>query len=288
MDSGFPVTRAGVFALFVFCQGSIPKLKLVVYQKMGSNFGPMKSLDSALTLERYELKYRIPLELTGPVCDFVQSYCSLDEYSRRAAENFYTINNLYLDTPAGCTLGGADDFSFNMRVRNYGESADGPCFAELKYKVRSFVKKKRFLLDSDNWAEILQGGAWPLEHGVSLKNLEDFLFMARTYEARPVLLSRHSRKAFVSNLGDGARVTVDRDLQVQEMNQWALKGSGEWQRPADETDILLELKWEKTIPLWMIELIRRFDLASTDFSKFACSLSHLRKSQNSPSVLWHP
>lgn len=55
---------------------------------------------SPLELERYELKYQIPLEMVDPISKYVETYCDMDYYSCISPENYYVINSLYLDTPS--------------------------------------------------------------------------------------------------------------------------------------------------------------------------------------------
>jgi len=97
-------------------------------------------------LDRYELKFGIPAELTEPISDFASVYCSLDKYSEKAEKGFYRVNNLYLDSPGYLFLRkrmeGAEN-RFNMRVRSYGDDPVMPYFLEIKQKVGGVVRKYR-------------------------------------------------------------------------------------------------------------------------------------------------
>lgn len=243
---------------------------------------------SPLVLERYELKYLISPEMVGPISRFVETYCDMDYYSEISPDQFYTINSLYLDTPnlyLWRFKEMANAFNFNMRIRSYGAEPKPPYFFEIKYKIREFVRKKRAKVLTENWADILTEGMMPDQSdGVSDENLQDFLRMKMTYNVEPVILTQYRRKAYISHTDDYARVTFDRSLRYQEMPNWQLKPHEEMLCHYDHPDsfeepgrnIILELKCEKKIPLWFIDLIQRFELVGGSFSKFGNSLeTHL-------------
>lgn len=238
---------------------------------------------SPLELERYELKYLIPRELIAPISRFVEIYCELDYYSQIAPDQLYTINSLYLDSPSLFLLRSretANAFSFNMRVRSYGRNPRPPYFFEIKYKLRDFCRKKRAKIATENWAEIVDHGRF---EGPMPDNLQEFLFMAMTYNVGPVILTQYQRKAYISQQDDYARVTFDLGLRYQEQLTWSVKPKEERLVHYDHPDsfeepgknVILELKCEKKIPCWFIDLIRRFELVGGGFSKFGNSMATL-------------
>ncbi|WP_413612623.1 VTC domain-containing protein [Bdellovibrio sp. HCB-110] len=240
---------------------------------------------SPLNLERYELKYLIAPEMVAPISKFVESYCSMDYYSAIQTDHFYTINSLYLDSPNLYLLRSkefAGAFSFNMRIRSYGEGTAPPYFFEVKYKVREFVQKKRAKVLTDQWQEIVEREAVPENmDAFSAENLQDFLHLKMTYNLGPVILTQYRRKAYLSEVDDYARVTFDRDLRYQEMQNWSVAPNEKELCHYDHPDsfeepgkkVVLELKCEKKIPIWMVELIRRFELVGGSFSKFGNSMA---------------
>ncbi len=245
---------------------------------------------SPLFLERYELKYLIPLSLVGPISRYVEMYCDMDYYSQISPDQFYTINSLYLDSPNFYIFRAkelANAYSFNMRIRSYGDMPKPPYFFEVKHKLREFVRKKRALVYSANWREILESNLVPADiQESSQENLEEFLRMKMTYNTGPVILTQYRRKAYISHTDDYARVTFDRDLRYQEMTEWCVAPNDRQLCHYDHPDsfeepgnsVVLELKCEKKIPQWIVDLIRRFNLMSGSFSKFGNSMeTHLRQ-----------
>lgn len=244
---------------------------------------------SPLNLERYELKYLISPRLIEPISRYVEAYCHMDYYSEVANDHFYTINSLYLDSPSLFILRykeSANAFSFNMRIRSYGDGNKPPYFCEIKYKIRDFVKKNRALIVNENWAEILDNNIVP-EHldADSKKNLENFIRVKMTYNVDPVILTQYRRKAYLSDVDDYARVTFDRDLRYQETDKWILRPSEQdlvhYDHPdafeMPEQSVVLELKCEKKIPVWIVELIKEFQLVRGSFSKYGNSMATFKQ-----------
>lgn len=244
---------------------------------------------SPLNLERYELKYLIPLELVEPISRYVEVFCDMDYYSTISPDQYYIINSLYLDTPSLYLLRFkelAGAYNFNMRIRSYGEIPQAPYFFEIKYKLREFVRKKRVKIQTENWAEILDEGAVPENLSVeSWDTFRDFLYMKMTYNVEPTILTQYRRKAFISHVDEYARVTFDRDLRYQETYEWCVKPTEALLCHYDHPDsfegpgqnVILELKCEKKIPVWMVGLIQKFELLSASFSKFGNSMATYRE-----------
>lgn len=242
---------------------------------------------SPLALERYELKYLIPHTLVEPISRFIEPYCEMDYYSKISPDTFYTINSLYLDSPSCFILRSketANAFSFNIRIRSYGENPEPPYFFEIKYKLREFVKKRRAKVFHPQWREILESGCIPEDfEQTSRDNLENFLFMKMVYNVEPVILTQYRRRAYLSTVDDYARITFDRDLRYQETRFWDICPDPRLLSHYDQPDffeepgcnVVLELKCEKKIPHWMVDLIRRFQLRSGSFSKFGNSMMTL-------------
>lgn len=51
------------------------------------------------SIDRYEMKYVIPIDLIGAISRWISPYTDLDKYSRGAVDNLYDVNSIYFDTP---------------------------------------------------------------------------------------------------------------------------------------------------------------------------------------------
>lgn len=244
----------------------------------------------AAVIERYELKYVIPYSLVEPISSFLEPYCALDEHSLGHPDRFYPVNSLYFDTPGYHFLKqrmwGADR-RFNMRVRAYGK--EGPFFAEVKYKTPTSVKKFRASLQASEWPNFLSAGADEYRPSTlgSKAGLSRRLFLrlAKSYAIEPKIFTCYRRRAFFSCIDDYARVTFDINLRyrpqdpLMAVEPYSLNpdyGCTNYDIQTvygDEVryneNVVLELKASiGAVPVWMIELIRRFELKQVGFSKY--------------------
>ena len=258
-------------------------------------------------IERYELKYVVPRSLVEPISDYLAAYCELDSHSVCHTDCFYPVNSLYFDTPRFRFLQlrqwGADQ-RFNMRVRAYDDGRKGPFFAEIKFKTATSIKKFRATLHGPEWPDILR-------HGQRLPNLSHvnpneqvssdlFLQLAESYAIEPKIFTCYRRRAFISRIDDYARVTFDINMRYRPqdplysphpyslcpdddgcINYDAETIYGDERQHRD--NVVLELKATiGAVPVWMIELIRRFELKQVGFSKYlnSCLTEHLENGWN--------
>jgi len=243
-------------------------------------------------LERYELKFVIPESLMGPISDFASVYCSPDKYSTASSDGFYRVNNLYFDTADYLFLERKMEKSpdrFNMRIRSYGDDSVLPYFFEIKQKRGDIIKKFRARVDDPYWAEMLeQNIISPMtddgsSHSQNAINRDHFVRTAHIYNASPKVLTQYRRLAFVSDYDDYGRVTFDRELRYQFANGYSLEVDERSMVPYDKSiifnegcSIILEMKcYTSNVPLWMIDLIRTFNLQRRGFSKYATGVSEV-------------
>jgi SPX domain protein involved in polyphosphate accumulation len=236
-------------------------------------------------LERYELKYTIPWDMVEPMSKFIEPYCSLDEYSEKSPDMFYIVNSLYFDSPNYHFYNNKENEClerFNMRIRSYGANPQPPYFLEIKKKRRDIIKKYRAkIFETDvkkavdiRWSH--SGNKKPRDKNT--KNADYFRHLHFVYGAEPKVLVQYRRKAYFSNFDEYARVTFDIGLRSMEFSNdnYIPHPVEELMYPADYQNIfdigasvILELKcYTSYVPLWMMDLIRTFDLRQRGFSKY--------------------
>ncbi len=240
-------------------------------------------------LERHELKYLIPVSLVDPISEFASIYCSQDKYSENSPDGLYDIYSLYFDSPDYLflrkRLEGAEN-RFNMRIRTYTTDSAMPCFFEIKQKRNRIVRKYRAMVHDPLWSEALETSMHPLEGFQSDKDASKadlFIRLLCSYQATPKVLTHYRRKAYISDVDEYARVTFDMNLRCQPEERFNLTpDEAEMSAYDNETvfdpdcSVILELKCYSTrVPLWMLDLIRYFDLKQGSFSKYAASINQV-------------
>lgn len=236
---------------------------------------------------RYEAKYIIPRSLVPEVRAFIQPFCVADPHAYGLPPE-YTITTLQLDT---------DDYAlhyakereairrFKLRVRTYGEIGSAPVFAEVKAKLEDTIVKTRVAIPFKMWSKELVFGVRLPEFFKNERQEIDFLqFRRLVWElgARPVLLVRYARESYVGTVDRYARVTFDRKLQYQMTDSWTDFGSGGAWRGMDSTEaqgfgldysgVVLEVKTLSHLPLWVMDLVERFQLRKSGNCKYSTAL----------------
>lgn len=219
-----------------------------------------------------------------PISDYASIYCHLDSHSESSPDTFYGVNNLYFDTPNYQFLINRltkAEKRFNMRIRSYGANPTYPYFYEIKLKQSGVMKKFRSKILDDSWSHLLQNPGYEApsnnnESDFDRQNRELFLRLAETYNIEPKVFTQYKRRAFISNCEEYARVTFDKELRYMEEYGYTLTPVEERMIPCDFStnfddgcNVILELKcYTSFVPLWMIDLIRTFDLRRRSFSKY--------------------
>ncbi|MGZ3711238.1 MAG: VTC domain-containing protein [Bdellovibrionota bacterium] len=237
---------------------------------------------SPLNLDRYELKYRIPIHLIDPITDYVNQYCEMDYYSQISPGGYYVINSLYMDNislfmmrrPLSTEL----DYS-SFRIRSYGLDPKPPYYLESKQKIGDFCKKRRSKVPIENISDLFHNPSSITSFDpYADKNMRDFLEKSETFGLEPQILTQYRRRAWLSRHDEYARVTIDRDLRYMEEHSYNVIPDESRMTHYDHNETfedyntsryaILELKCERKIPLWMVQIVRTFETTWDPFSKF--------------------
>ncbi len=241
-------------------------------------------------LERYELKFTIPLEMVEPISEFVSIYCSPDKYSLQTEKGFYRVNNIYLDSPQYLFLRMRNEGvanRFNMRVRSYGNHPEVPYFLEIKQRLGSVVRKHRARVINKDWYKAYTEPGFISsekdQNAIEARNRALFERIIYSYDVSPKVMTQYVRNAWISDVDDYARVTFDKDLRFMPETTYNLVPREEEMVSCDpetvydpDCSVILELKcYTLQVPLWMIDLIKYFDLKRRSFSKYLTGVREL-------------
>ncbi|HAJ79722.1 MAG TPA: hypothetical protein DCO75_08110 [Fibrobacteres bacterium] len=263
-----------------------------------------KQTDLPSIIERFELKYTIPVSFVEPISKFVSPYCSLDKYSEISSDKFYIINSLYFDTPDFLFLRQRrlrTENRFNMRIRSYGESPTPPYFLEIKQRRGDTVKKYRAKVFDENLEAMCNDpeSVFSEKDDKNENNRELFRRTLLKYNARPVVLVQYKRKAYISDIDDYARVTFDIGLSSMPppLTGYQPEPDNGEITPCDVQTcfdsgccVILELKcYTNFVPLWMIDMVRTFELKRRSFSKYSnCLRSIMQRNDYSGLLMRKP
>jgi hypothetical protein len=246
-----------------------------------------KQAEIGPVLARFEVKYTIPFSLVGPISAFIEPYCSLDKYSEQSPDLYYGINSLYFDTPDFLFLRNRVlrvERRFNMRIRSYGSEPQPPYFMEIKQRLSDVVKKFRAKVHTTDLEALCHCTDDHCADGdKNDRNRALFCHTRRRYNAHPAVLVQYRRKAYISDYDEYARVTFDIGLRYMPQREYLPVPVECSMVPCDVqtgfdpgTNVILELKcYTEYVPLWMVDLVRAFQLKRRGFSKYATCLRPL-------------
>lgn len=237
-------------------------------------------------IERREYKFLIDRATAAAVRAAIRPFCVLDPFAGGSPMHTYTIETLYLDT-ADLSLFWANDHEqvdrVKMRVRRYADKPGSPVFLEVKRRINDVISKSRGKLLPAAWAGLLADPAAPIPPTIVGKDraaVERFLAIHRSMHLRPFTLVRYQREPWMSTIDDYARVTFDTWIQAHTVDSLTFEpDGGRWralddavlQRTRDSL-VVLELKFTRHVPLWLVNIARGLGLVRGAYSKYGNSI----------------
>jgi len=236
-------------------------------------------------VKRYEKKYLIPPALIPAIREYMSPFVIHDKYGLGELPE-YTITTVQLDTPSLSFHYAKEreyDERFKLRVRTYNEIGSSPVFTEMKAKFQDIIVKTRVMIPFNEWNEDL---IYSTKLPYIFKNHEqetDFLNFRRLVwetNASPLIIIRYLRESYVGPGDLYLRITFDRKLEYCSKATWTQFGAGEnWHsmdsgeaQGADDSSVVMEIKTLEYVPVWIIEMIERFNLQNTGNCKYSNAL----------------
>ena len=252
--------------------------------------------------ERLELKYALDEHTAARVRRAIAPWVSPDRFNAVGGRAGYPIASLYLDTPGlafhRAKLEGQSD-RFKLRIRTYGP--DGPAHMEIKRKVNQVVHKLRVTVPRETAQSAARGTLPPgfEEPGPARRVLERFQFLALRSGAEPKLTVCYDREAYQSTVDSYARVTFDRSITAAPTDpldwnlypgtaplEWRYLDAGAKLPDGVTSVVMLELKCEPQMPLWMSRIIREHDLGRVGFSKYSSGIATCGVGLSQSQIVW--
>lgn len=236
-----------------------------------------------IDLERHEAKYIIHPEQMREIREFIRPFCVPDENARDGKDGLpeYLVTTLQLDSRDLALYYAKEHESvsrFKLRVRTYGTDGQCPVFLEVKRKIKGTIVKSRATIPSAlfNRALILEPRKrLTFRSSKEESNYLEFVRLTRDIGAEPVVRVRYIRESYLGRFDHYSRLTFDRSLCYQPARDWSVLADGRWWSMDSGTalnrnfpGVILELKTFSDAPLWMIELVERFDLVRVGFCKY--------------------
>ncbi|CAG7638984.1 polyphosphate polymerase domain-containing protein [Paenibacillus allorhizosphaerae] len=240
---------------------------------------------------RYENKYLMDTKAFYSIYNCLMEYMELDAFNKD--DKFYSISNLYYDTKQHTLVRNSlskPKYREKLRIRAYGVPApDAKVYLELKKKVFGLVNKRRTALKLHEAYEFVRTGQAPdYRKGMNGQVIQEIDYFLSRYELRPMVYLAYDRIAMFCKGNRDLRITFDTNIRSR---RYDLKlESGDYGDPLLERgQWLMEVKAEKTIPVWLAKLLAEHQMYRTSFSKYGNeykkSIRYANQNQERKSVI---
>lgn len=219
---------------------------------------------------RYENKYLLDDAAFHRIYVRLLEYMELDEYNKK--HPFYSISNIYFDTVNDSLIRQSiakPKYKEKLRLRAYGVPEPGAKgYLELKKKVFGLVNKRRTALTLDEAHEFVCTGIEP-EHQkyMNTQVLHEIHYFLQRYELVPKVYLAYERRALFSKESRDLRITFDTNIRSRRYDL-RLEAGDHGEALLEDGRWLMEVKAEKTIPLWLSRMLSEHRMFRTSFSKY--------------------
>lgn len=221
-----------------------------------------------LHFRRFEFKYPLTSKKYQAIKKTITKRLSIDPFAKNKGE--YTIESVYFDTPSLSsyqqTKAGLKN-RIKYRLRTYPQTLTSKSYVfwEIKRKKDVTVLKDRSPLTSAQTQALLDQTSVIYQKD---KTLEKFNYALKRHLLRPKILIRYRREPFIA-LND-LRITFDYSIETGTLNEFGQKNIAV--KPLLPNIVVMEIKFTGSLPFWLGQLVRKFDLERQPFSKYTQSL----------------
>lgn len=230
--------------------------------------------------QRFEFKYLLtPWQADNILEDCLDHHLEWDPFVAEREGKGYPVTSLYLDTlNLKCyheKIAGLKD-RFKIRVRIYDEEIKpgSDIFLEIKKKNDALVVKDRLLLDYAEYENTFKNGRsfsrMPQGEGEK-KTAEEIIGKIRRFGLATVAAVRYRRRPLIGKFVDRLRITFDSELEAARAQ--GLKDLNFF--PVSRDMVVMEVKYNNTLPFWFHRVIQAHNLERQPFSKYGHGIERL-------------
>lgn len=219
---------------------------------------------------RHEKKFMMTVDVYTKIQQVLSEYMELDEYNK--THTYYTISNIYFDTEDNHLIRTSlskPKYKEKLRLRGYGvPSLDDKVYLEIKKKVNGLVNKRRTKLTLREAYEFLETKKKPeVKKYMNKQVLNEIEYFLQHYDLEPKLYLAYDRKAYFGVNNRDLRITFDTNIRTRRKDL-RLECGDYGEQLLDSNMVLMEVKAEKSIPIWLSKMLSEFKLYKTSFSKY--------------------
>ena len=228
---------------------------------------------------RYELKYLIRRGQMEALLPTLTDHMDSDAHGNELGQ--YPITSLYYDSPDYKAYWDKLDGHSNrrkVRVRVYGSrqvTPDTAAFLEVKQRINVRMRKRRAPLPYGE-AIAFDDFAAPVDNRTYSDSalMQEVYYLYRTLQLRPACVVHYNRMALEGrDYYADLRVTFDTNIRGRTHDLSLLSGGHAADQLLLSSDqVILEVKANQTVPLWMVRLLTQHHCTFYRISKYCAVL----------------
>ena len=234
------------------------------------------------TLQRYEFKYFLTKKVANEIKEHVNKFMILDKYANFDLKNSYFVRSVYFE----------DNFNSNFdekingyrirkkfRLRYYNKNIQtGPIFLETKGRNLERTYKRRIKINLSD-VETIKEKKFVfnlLQKYPQSVPIHDFVFEFYKKQLKPKIIIDYEREPYTNKHGLYFRLTFDQNLSCINLNNRFENTSKNQKTLCRAGYTILELKFDRSIPLWFHRIIQSYNLKRESISKFVLGMCSLK------------
>ena len=212
--------------------------------------------------KRIEKKYILTREQHKTLFSIIKGRLSSDKFPKN------TICNIYLDTSDFFMIRNsieATAYKEKLRLRSYGTPDEtGKVFLEIKKKYKGVVYKRREAMTLAEAMRYIDNGIKPFDSQI-MREIDYMMFFYN--KPKPAIVLSYEREAYFASDDPSLRITFDTTPRFRTDDLMLEHGSlGREILPLN--NVLMEIKTNGAMPLWLAHALDECGILPTSFSKY--------------------
>lgn len=224
---------------------------------------------------RHEEKYIIHEDIYQALLTDLSPYIEFDQYNKDGEK--YTIYNIYLDTLNDRYIQESLDkplYKHKLRIRSYNKWEETEyVYLEIKKKFDGVVNKRRTQMTYSDALFFIENGQVPYQQDyMNPQIINELSFLLNQERVYPKVKIQYDRIAFYCTEKNDLRISFDCNILSERYN-------GLKQNLLHPQFYILEIKTNDSFPLWLCDILAKYELKSQSFSKYGREYSGYLQSE---------
>ena len=219
---------------------------------------------------RHEQKYLLDADTFQKVLEVMDEHMMPDKYN--VNHEPYTISNIYFDTEDDYLIRTSlskPKYKEKLRLRSYGvPKNDSNVFLEIKKKFNDIVNKRRTVLKLSEAYDFISSGKPPeIKEYMNKQVLKEIEYFLQVYRLKPKVYLAYDRIAYFEKYNNDLRISFDKNIRTRRYDV-ALEDGDYGEALLPDGVYLMEVKTSKAMPLWLTDMLAKYDIKRRSFSKY--------------------